>query len=132
MIALPRRNRLTILVALLGVLIALVATLGVDDSQAVSYKSCVLSNSEARPAGDKPTYNLIVKRSGVTCGAAKKVVNAFHKCRSTAAASCKKTLLGHWRCTGKKESSTPVLFYGTFNCTYGKRAVRSSYQQNTD
>ena len=43
-------------------------------------------------------------------------------------ASCKKKLLGHWRCTGKKESSTPVLFYGTLHCTYGKRAVRSSYR----
>jgi hypothetical protein len=130
-IALPRRNRLALVGALLGVLVALAATLHVDDVQAVSYKSCVLSDSEARPASGKPTYNLIVKRSGATCATAKKVVNAFHKCRSASAASCKKTLLDHWRCTGKKESSTPVLFYGTFNCTYGKRAVRSSYQQNT-
>lgn len=132
MIALPRRKQVALLFALLATAVALAATLAVADVQAVSYKSCVLSNSDARPASGKPTYNLIVKRSGVSCASAKKVVNAFHTCRSLASASCKKKLLGHWRCTGKKESSTPVLFYGTFNCTYGKRAVRSSYQQNTD
>ena len=79
----------------------------------------------------KPAYNLTVKRSGVSCATAKKVVGAFHRCRSASSASCKKKLLGHWRCTGKKESSTPLLFYATLNCTYGKRRVRSSYQQNT-
>jgi hypothetical protein len=131
-IAVPRRSRLFALGALVAVLVALAATLSVDDVQAVSYKSCVLSDSFARPVSGKPTYNLIVKQSRTTCATAKKVVDAFHDCRATTAASCKKTLLGHWRCKGKQESSTPVLFYGTFNCTYGKRAVRSSYQQNTD
>lgn len=130
MIALPRRSQLTLL-ALLGALVALAASVLADDVQAVSFKSCVLSDREARPPAGKPTYNLTVKRSGVPCGTAKKVVKAFHQCRSTSAASCKRKLLGRWRCTGKKESSTSTLFYGTLNCSSGKRRVRSSYQQNT-
>lgn len=131
MIALPRPRRSALLVALLGVLLTLPATLRVDDALAVSYRSCTLSDSEAQPAGGEPTYNLTVKRSKVTCQTAKKVVNAFHRCRSTSSASCKKTLLSHWRCTGRKESSMATLFYGTLSCTYGTRRVRSSYQQNT-
>ena len=130
MTSLPHPRRSALLLALLGMLIALAATLHVDDVQAVSYKSCALSDSEAQPAGGKPTYNLIVKRSGVTCATAKKVVNAFHRCRAPTASSCKKTLLRHWRCTGMKESRTELLFYGTFSCSYGTRRVRSSYQQN--
>lgn len=131
MIVLPRRGQLVLLVALLGALIALASTLRVEHAQAVSYKTCALSDSDADPSADKPTYNLTIKRSGVSCSTAKKVVSAFHRCRSTASASCKKKLLGHWRCTGKKESTMPLLFYGTLNCAYGKRRVRSSYQQNT-
>lgn len=131
MIAVPRPNQLALLVALLGALIALAATFSAGSAQAATLKSCALSDSYAQPSSGKPTYNLTVKRSGATCSTAKKVVDAFHKCRSTTSASCRKTLLKHWRCTGKKESSTSTLFYGTFNCTYGKRRVRSSFQQNT-
>ncbi len=131
MIAQARRNRLAVLVALIAAVVALAATLPVDDVQAVSYKSCVLSAAEAQPPAGTPTYNLIVKRSGVTCATAKKVVRAFHACRSSASVRCERKLLGHWRCTGRKESSTPIIFYGSFSCTYGKRGVRSSYQQNT-
>ena len=64
MIALPRRGPLVALGALLALLMTLAATLRVDVVQAVSYKSCVLSDSFARPASGKPTYNLIVKQSG--------------------------------------------------------------------
>jgi hypothetical protein len=39
--------------------------------------------------------------------------------------------LSIWTCKGKKQSSTPVLFYATFTCTAGARRVKSSYQQNT-
>jgi len=124
----PRRS--VLLLALLGMLIALAATLYADDVQAASYRSCALSDSDAQPPGGKPTYNLTIKRSGVTCATAKKVVDAFHRCRTSTGSSCKKTLLRHWRCTGMKESRTELLFYGTFACSYGTRRVRSSYQQN--
>jgi hypothetical protein len=130
-IAAPRQSMLALLVVLLAALTALAATPRVDDVQAVSYKACTLSDSDADPPADKPTYNLTIKRSGVPCSTAKKVVDAFHRCRSTTSASCEKKLLAHWRCTGKKESSMPLLFYGTLACAYGKRRVRSSYQQNT-
>jgi len=109
---------------------ALASTHQADDARAVSYTSCALSDSDADPTGEQPTYNLTVKRSGVSCATAKQVVDAFHRCRSASASSCTKTLLDRWRCTGKKESSTSLLFYGTLNCKDGERRVRSSYQQN--
>jgi hypothetical protein len=128
----PRHHLPALFVALLGTFVALYATLAVDDARAATYKSCSLTESDRDPPGDKPTYNLSVKRAGsVSCASAKKVVKAFHKCRSTNAATCTSKLLGHWRCTGKKESSLPTVFYGRFTCTYGSRRVRSTYQQDT-
>ncbi|MEA2190469.1 MAG: hypothetical protein QOI73_590 [Solirubrobacteraceae bacterium] len=102
----------------------------VDAVSTLSLGSCALSDADADPSGEQPTFNLTVRRSGVSCAAAKRVVAAFHRCRSKASASCAKQLFGHWRCTGEKESSTPLLFYGTFACTDGSRRIRSSYQQN--
>jgi hypothetical protein len=118
------------LLPLLAVLLVL-AAIGAREAQAASYKSCSLSESDRDPAGAKPTYNLTLKHKGVSCGTAKKVMRAFHKCRSLRSVSCGKTILSHWHCSGKKDSSIPTLFYGSFTCTYGSRGVKSSYQQNT-
>ncbi len=132
MIASLRRVRMTLLVALAGALVALPATPAVHAARAASYKSCSLSESDRDPPGDKPTYNLTLKRAGsVSCAAAKKVVKSFHKCRSRSSVTCTKKLLGHWRCTGRKDSSIPTLFYGSFTCTYGSRRVTGSYEQGT-
>ncbi len=132
MIASPRRNQMALLVALLSALVGLSAAPGVHAARAAPYKSCSLSERDRDPPGDKPTYNLTLKRAGnVSCATAKKVVKSFHTCRSRSSPTCTKKLLGHWRCTGRKESSIPTLFYGRFTCTYDSRRVTSSYEQGT-
>jgi hypothetical protein len=123
----PRRIHLP----LLALLLVLATAIGAPEAHAASYKSCSLSESDRDPAGAKPTYNLALKRKGVSCGTARKVMKAFHKCRARTSFTCTKTVLSHWRCTGRKDSSIPTLFYGSFTCTYGGRGVKSSYQQNT-
>lgn len=119
------------LLALLACLAALAATLRAQDSQAASFKTCSLSQRDQDPPGDKPTYNLALKAKGASCTTAKKVMTAFHRCRSATGFTCTKRLLSAWTCTGRKSSGTPVLFYANFTCRSGARRITSQYQQNT-
>jgi hypothetical protein len=128
----PTRLRLPFTVLALVVAAATVAlTLGVQSAPAASYKSCSLSERDRDPPGAKPTYNLTLRRQVTSCKTAKKVMYAFHKCRSKTRYTCTKRLLSHWRCTGKRESSIPTQFNASFTCKWGTRRVRSSYQQYT-
>lgn len=121
------------LLAILALLAAtsLALTLAAPGAQAATYKKCSLSERDQDPPGAKPTYNLTLKRIGTTCTTAKKVMNAFHACRSRKAVNCSRTLLSRWRCSARRDSTANGIFYATFTCKYGTRRVRSSYQQNT-
>jgi hypothetical protein len=112
---------------------ALAMTIAAQNAQSASYRKCTLSQSEQYPKGTKPkpTYNLTLKAQGTSCTTAKKVMKAFHKCRSAAAYQCSRKVLTRWTCTGKKDSSTTEIFYANFTCKWGTRGVKSSYQQNT-
>ena len=124
-----RRTLMLVALALVGTTVALGAA---QSAHAATYKSCTLSERDQDPAGDKPTYNLALKQIGTTCPTAKKVMHAFQKCRSTTDHRCTRRLLSsRWSCTSKKDSSTSTLFYATFTCSWGKRRVRSTFQQNT-
>jgi hypothetical protein len=124
------RTRSFALVLALGVLIALaMATLAQTAPAASSYKTCTLSERDQDPPGEKPTYNLSLKRIGTTCGTAKKVMYAFHKCRSRTAFRCTKKIESNWTCAGTKDDSAMGIFYATFTCKYGSRRVKSTYQQ---
>jgi hypothetical protein len=128
MIASTRRSLLLVALALIGATLALGAA---QSAHAASYKSCTLSERDQDPAGDKPTYNLTLKQIGTRCATAKKVMNAFQKCRRTTDHRCTRKVLSTWSCSSKKDSSTSTLFYATFTCSWGKRRVRSTFQQNT-
>ncbi len=124
------RRPLAVLV-LLACLAVVAVTLRASDSQAAAPRKCSLSQRDQDPPGDKPTYNLSLKATGSSCTTAKKVMVAFHRCRSAASFTCKKKVLSIWACTGRRSSSTPLLFYASFTCRAGARRVTSSYQQNT-
>jgi hypothetical protein len=126
-----RTGRSALLIALLAALIALTLMVGTQDVRAASYKSCSLSERDGDPPGTKPTYNLTLKRRGVSCATAKKVMYAFHKCRARSSLTCTKRVLGHWHCTGTQDRRSATTFYAHFACRYGSRRVHSSYQQNT-
>ena len=132
MSAVQARGRTLAILALSGALLAvLVLGIGAPQAPAAAYKPCSLTESEQQPRGGKPTYNLAIKQQRTSCATAKKVAKAFHACRATGSYRCTKRLLTHWTCAGRKDSSTPVLFYASFTCKWGTRRVASTYQQNT-
>lgn len=126
----PAVFRRSMLLAILAMSVALLAS-GPGAVAASTYKKCSLSERDQDPPGEKPTYNLSLKRIGTSCATAKKVMYAFHKCRSQTAVGCSRKVLTHWTCRARKDSSTAEIFYATFTCTYGSRRVKSGYQQNT-
>jgi hypothetical protein len=129
MIVLRRRNALLVLLAALA---ALTLSISAQDAPAASYKPCVLTGKDQYPAGGKPTYNTSLKAQKAPCATAKKVMRAFHTCRSKASNNCSKKVLGAWRCSAKTDSTNPVTkdFTGQFTCKSGARAVKSTYQQD--
>jgi len=93
---------------------------------------CPLSESERYPHVTKPTYNLSLKVRGTSCATGKRVMKAFHACRSARGYRCTKKVLRSWSCTGKRTTSIPTEFDGSVTCTNGSRRVDSTYQQNTE
>lgn len=131
MIASVRRSSLLTIFAVTVALAALAMTFTAQSAQAASYSKCTLSESEQDPPGDKPTYNTKLTKLGTSCATAKKVMKAFHKCRSMTGFRCTSTLVSHWKCTGKQGSKTELLFTGTYTCKYGSRGIKGQYVQNT-
>lgn len=133
MTVLTRRTSLFTALAMLAALAAVAMTHGVQDASAAAYKKCRLSDRDRDPPGEKPTYNLKLERQVTTCKTAKKVMRAFHSCRSKRSYRCTKTkrILRRWTCTARRTSSIPTQFNATFTCKWGKRRVRSTYQQYT-
>jgi hypothetical protein len=128
----PRVCRRVAPVVLVAALAALVLGFCAQHAPAAAaYKPCGLTESEQQPRGGKPTYVFTLRQQRTTCVVAKRVAKAFHACRATADYRCTKRLLAHWRCTGRKDSSTAQLLYANFTCTWGPRRVTSKYQQNT-
>jgi hypothetical protein len=125
------RRPAPLLALILAGLAALLLTAAVPTAHSAATRTCALTSSEQDPRGEVPTYNLSLKSRGTPCTTAKKVMKAFHKCRSAASVTCSKKVLTRWTCTGRKTSSTPVLFYASFTCKWGSRRVTSTYQRNT-
>ena len=132
MIALLRRRPLLFLLTLCVASLALAQALVVAQADAAGYKKCSLTQREQQPGGTKPkpTYNLSLKQQSTTCATARKVMKAFHACRSLTSYRCTEKVLRRWSCTARKTSSTSGVFYATYTCTWGKRRVQGAYQQN--
>lgn len=130
MIAPARSRSLLTVVAALAAVFA-VTLMSAQSASAATYKKCPLSESDRDPPGEKPTYNLTLKHQQTTCLTAKKVMKAFHACRSKTSFTCTKRLLSRWTCTARKTSSIPTQFNASFTCKAGSRRVQSTYQQFT-
>jgi hypothetical protein len=133
-IAHTRRSLLPALLALIAALAALVAlglTSGLPTAQAASYKTCNMSESQQDPPGEKPTYNLTLKRKVTSCKTAYNVLRSFHAKRSKNKATAGGKIRTHWTCSGRKTSSNSQSFYGRVTCRWGARRVLATYQQNT-
>ena len=131
MIAQTHPGRFLAVLTLIAALAAIATAIGAPAAQSASMTNCKLSEKERYPRVTKPTYNLTVKVRGTSCATGKRVAKAFHACRSVTGVRCTRKVLSSWSCTGKKTSSIPTQFDGSFTCTYGSRRVTSTYQQNT-
>ncbi len=135
MVARTRRRTPLFIAVVLASLVAPALTAGVQPawsaSKKSSYKKCKLPERERFPRGGKPTYNTSLKTVRSSCRTARRVMKAFHKCRSTKSYRCSKRVLRKWRCRGRRTSRIATMFNGTYTCTWGKRRVRGMYQQNT-
>jgi hypothetical protein len=121
------RSRGAVLVAALAAL-----ALGAPPAHAAAYEPCSLTERERSPLGakPKPTYNFSLQRQRTTCATAKRVMKAFHACRSIASHRCTRKVLTRWSCSGRKTSSAAGIFDAAYTCTWGVRRVRGTYQQN--
>jgi hypothetical protein len=99
-------------------------------AEAASFRPCALSLRDQDPPGGTSAYDLTLERISVRCATAKTVMAAFHRCRAPVGSRCFRKVAGSWRCTGRRDSGTPV-FAGSFTCRSGRRRVRSSYRQAT-
>ena len=130
-IASVRCSSLLSIVALVAACAVLAMTFAAQDARSASYKKCRLSETEQDPPGEKPTYNIKLQAMSVSCPTAKKVMKAFHRCRSMTGYRCTSKVLSVWTCRGTKGSATPLQFTGDFTCKSGSRRVKSRYVQNT-
>ena len=131
MIAQTHPGRLLAVLALIAAVAAIATAIGAPAAQSASSTKCKLSAKERYPRVTKPTYNLAVKVRGTSCATGKRVVKAYHACRSVKGVRCSKKVLRSWRCTGKKTSTIATQFDASVTCKYGSRRVVASYQQNT-
>ncbi len=127
----PARSRSSLAVVVLLVALVALTLMSAQSASAATYKKCSLSENDRDPPGEKPTYNLTLKHQKTTCATAKKVMKAFHTCRSKKSFTCKKRLLSRWTCTARRNSSIPTQFNASFTCKSGARRVQSTYQQFT-
>jgi hypothetical protein len=118
---------------LLPILLVLALPVTIADARPVAHaaKSCSLSAAEK--GGSKPstlgaTYHTSLSAKHVSCGKAKKVVKAFHKCRGSATGHC--SSVKGYSCSEKRTSS-PVQYESDATCKKGSKRVKFHYSQNT-
>lgn len=116
---------------LLIVTLAVAAPAAQAGPTATAAKSCSLSSAErggSTPSTLGATYHTSLSAKRVSCGKAKKVVKAFHKCRGSATGRCSSAK--GYSCSEKRTSS-PVQFESNATCKKGRKRVKFHYTQNT-
>lgn len=99
------------------------------DAQAASFRECAMSVRDQNPPGRTPAYDLHVQARRVPCALAKRVMRAFHACRTPSGSRCARPLLGGWRCAATRRDVDFYLF-GSFACTSRGRTARGTYHQD--
>jgi hypothetical protein len=108
---------------------------GATPAQAASAARCALTERDQNPPGGTAAYNLSLRKRDTSCEVAKKVMVAFHRCRTDGRAGCAKRVLATWRCRGRRSATLPLgkprVFDGSFVCASGRRRAEGAYQENT-
>ena len=92
---------------------------------------CDLTVHEQRHLG--ASYVTSLKVSHVSCKKGKKVIKAFHECRTSGGkpqGKCDSSVLGY-SCTEHRFDAVPQVQYNSrVTCTSGNKVVKSTYTQN--
>ncbi|HEY8639602.1 MAG TPA: hypothetical protein VIL53_03750 [Solirubrobacterales bacterium] len=92
---------------------------------------CDLTVHEQRHLG--ASYVTSLKVSHVSCRKGKKVIKAFHECRTAGGkpqGKCQSNVLGY-SCTEHRFDAVPQVQYNSrVTCTSGNKVVKSTYTQN--
>lgn len=129
----PKLISVALAVALAAV--ALVATTagsaGASPVATASSTPCNLTVHEQRHLG--ASYVTSLKVSHVSCKKGKKVIKAFHECRTAggkAQGKCDSKVLGY-SCTEHRFDAVPQVQYNSrVTCSLGNKVVKSTYTQN--
>ena len=104
---------------------------GAGSVATASSTSCDLTVHEQRHLG--ASYVTSLKVSHVSCKKGKKVIKAFHGCRTAggqAQGQCDSNVLGY-SCTEHRFDAVPQVQYNSrVTCTRGNKVVKSTYTQN--
>jgi hypothetical protein len=107
------------------------AAAGAGPVATASSTSCDLTTHEQRHLG--ASYVTSLKVSHVSCRKGKKVIKAFHECRTANGkpqGKCDSTVLGY-DCTEHRFDAVPQVQYNSrVTCTSGDKVVKSTYTQN--
>lgn len=120
-------------VGLLGILVAgIVSSAGGANSVATaSSRGCDLTPHQQRHLG--ASYVTSLKVSGVSCRKGRKVVRAFHRCRTEGGkpqGKCHHKVL-HYRCREHRFDAVPHVQYNSrATCKRGSKVVKNTYTQN--
>ncbi|MDQ2939735.1 MAG: hypothetical protein M3R23_04300 [Actinomycetota bacterium] len=122
------------LAAALAVVAFAAVTAGSAGARSVATASstpCNLTVHEQRHLG--ASYVTSLKVSHVSCKKGKKVIKAFHECRTAggqAQGKCQSKVLGY-SCTEHRFDAVPQVQYNSrVTCTRGNKVVKSTYTQN--
>jgi len=104
---------------------------GASSVATASSTNCNLTVHEQRHLG--ASYVTSLKVNHVSCKKGKKVIKAFHGCRTAggqAQGKCDSKVLGY-SCTEHRFDAVPQVQYNSrVTCTSGNKVVKSTYTQN--
>jgi hypothetical protein len=104
---------------------------GASSVATASSTNCNLTVHEQRHLGASYVTSLKVRH--VSCRKGKKVVKAFHECRTASGkpqGKCGSRVLGY-KCTEHRFDAVPHVQYNSrVTCTRGDKVVKSTYTQN--
>ena len=129
----PKLTSVALVAALAVVAVASVAagSAGASSVATASSTNCNLTVHEQRHLG--ASYVTSLKVNHVSCKKGKKVIKAFHGCRTAggqAQGQCDTKVLGY-SCTEHRFDAVPHVQYNSrVTCTRGDKVVKSTYTQN--
>lgn len=122
-----------LIIAIAGLMLGVVAMLGAtaaDGGQANASRKCNIDGQQTKLGA---SYVTGVNAKRVSCGKAKKVVKAFHKCRKRnggANGKCRSKVKGFKCNEGKRSGVKGVQYSARVSCKRGGQKVGHKYTQN--